>query len=457
MLRKTAIGSVADHARSSLRRREILQIGYSGLVGMGLSTLLNSRAKTAEARPKPMPKAKSVLLIFLTGGPCQLDTFDPKPDAPAEVRGPFGSIETKLAGVRFAELLPEMAARADRFAVIRSMAYPELPNASHELATPLILSGTDLLPPGAGDSDARRQWPCYSGALEYLRPQPDGIPSGMVIPRPIPFLGSDAGLLGPRYDPWQIDCNPTDATFGPEKVGLSVGAAGTRLRERRTLLERFDDWRRVGADELTARRFDTQRSQAYQLLDSGRLANAFDIGREDPKLRDRYGRHIFGQTLLLARRLIQAGIPLIQANMGVKAEWDFHIRNEARARRLTPPLDRAFSGLLDDLEASNLLDDVLIVMVGEFGRTPQINSDAGRDHWTKAFCAVIAGAGVRGGQVIGQTDRLAASCVTRAIRPSDIGATIYTALGVEPASEIRDLQNRPLQLNRGEVIAPLFS
>ncbi len=334
MVRKIKTGSLADHAQAGLRRREILQIGYSSLIGMGLTAFLNANSAKATARLMPVPKAKSVLLMFLTGGPCQLDTFDPKPDAPAEVRGPFGSIETKLVGVRFAELLPEMAARADRFAVIRSMAYPELPNASHELATPLILSGTDLLPPGVADSDAHKVWPCYSGALRYLRPNSDGIPSGMVIPNPIPNLGSDAGLLGPRYDPWLIDSNPTDAAFGPEKVGLSVGAAGTRLNGRRRLLERFDDWRRIGADELTARRFDTQRSQAYQLLDSGRLANAFDLRREDPKLRDRYGRHIFGQTLLLARRLIQAGIPMIQANMGIRAQWDFHTNNEARAAKV---------------------------------------------------------------------------------------------------------------------------
>ena len=220
-------------AQAGLHRREILQIGYSSLIGMGLTAFLNASSAKATARLMPVPKAKSVLLMFLTGGPCQLDTFDPKPDAPAEVRGPFGSIETKLVGVRFAELLPEMATRADRFAVIRSMAYPELPNASHELATPLILSGTDLLPPGVADSDARKVWPCYSGALRYLRPNSDGIPSGMVIPNPIPNLGSDAGLLGPRYDPWLIDSNPTDAAFGPEKVGLSVGAAGTRLNGRR--------------------------------------------------------------------------------------------------------------------------------------------------------------------------------------------------------------------------------
>jgi hypothetical protein len=285
----------------------------------------------------------------------------------------------------------------------------------------------------------------------------------MVIPRPLRFvggeaLGSDAGLLGPRYDPWKLDCNPTDPAFGPEKVGLSIGMADSGLRDRRTLLERFDDWRRVAADAPTIGRFDAQRRRAFDLLDAGRLANAFALQREDPKVRDRYGPHIFGQTLLLARRLIEAGIPLIQANMGRQADWDFHMDNKRRARSLTPPLDRAFSALLDDLEATGLLEDVLVIMTGEFGRTPQLNQDGdGREHWTKAFCAVVAGAGVRGGQVIGRTDRFAASCATHPYRPSDIGATIYTALGVDPASEIRDQQGRPLQLNRGEVITSLYS
>jgi Protein of unknown function (DUF1501) len=463
MLRMTAAESPDSHPRSGLSRRDILQVGYSGLVGMGLSTLLAPRRSDAETRSTPVPRAKAVLLIFLTGGPCQLETFDPKPDAPSEVRGPFGTIATKLAGVRFADLLPEMAARADRFAVIRTMAYPDLPGASHEVATPLILAGLDLLPAGVSESDARRLWPCYSGALDYFRPRRDGLPSGMVIPKALRFvdgeaLGSDAGLLGPRYDPWKLDCNPNGPAFGPETVGLSVGLAGSRTRDRRTLLERFDDWRRGAADEATTGRFDTQRRRAFDLLDAGRFANAFALQREDPRLRDRYGRHIYGQTLLLARRLIQAGIPLIQANMGAQADWDFHMHNKRRAESLTPPLDRAFSALLDDLEATGLLNDVLVILTGEFGRTPRMNKDGdGREHWTKAFCTVIAGAGVRGGQVIGRTDRFAASCATHMYRPSDIGATIYTALGLDPAAEIRDQQGRPLQLNRGEVISPLYS
>ena len=392
MLRRTLADSQDSHPRSGLSRREILQVGYSGLVGMGLSTLLAPRPSNAETRPAPVPRAKAVLLIFLTGGPCQLDTFDPKPDAPSEVRGPFGTIATKLAGVRFADLLPEMAARADRFALIRTLAYPDLPGASHEIATPLILAGLDQLPAGVSESDARRLWPCYSGALDHFRPRQDGLPSGMVIPRPIHFvggeaLGSDAGLLGPRYDPWKLDCNPTDPAFGPEKVGLSIGMAGSGLRDRRTLLERFDDWRRVAADAPTIGQFDAKRRRAFDLLDAGRLANAFALQLEDPKVRGRYGPHIFGQTLLLARRLIQAGIPLIQANMGRQADWDFHMDNKRRAKSLTPPLDRAFSALLDDLEATGLLEDVLVIMTGEFGRTPQMNKDGdGREHWTKSFC-----------------------------------------------------------------------
>jgi hypothetical protein len=463
MPKKTVADSQDSHPRSGLNRREMLQVGYSGLVGLGLSTLLVPRPSNAETRPTPVPRAKSVLLIFLTGGPCQLDTFDPKPDAPSEVRGPFGTIATKLAGVRFADLLPEMAARADRFALIRTMAYPDLPGASHEIATPLILGGLDQLPAGVSESDARRLWPCYSGALDYFRPRQDGLPNGMVIPKPLRFvggeaLGSDAGLLGARYDPWKLNCNPTDPAFGPDNVGLSVGMAGSRARNRRTLLERFDDWRRVVGDEPKFRPFDMHRRRAFDLLSAGRLANAFDLQREDPKVRDRYGPHIYGQTLLLARRLLQAGIPLIQANMGAQADWDFHMNNKRRAKSLTPPLDRAFSALLDDLEATGLLDDVLVVLTGEFGRTPQMNQDGdGREHWTKAFCAVLAGAGVRGGQVIGRTDRFAASCVTHMYRPSDIGATIYTALGVDPTSEMRDQEGRPLQLNRGEVISPLYS
>jgi hypothetical protein len=278
------------------------------------------------------------------------------------------------------------------------------------------------------------------------------------LPRPLSnYAGQDAGLLGPRFDPWQLDLDPDDQTLGPERVGLPRGLAIDRLAGRRALLDQLDGQRRSWERLERLGRFSGQQRRAFGLLDSGRLADAFALDREDPKVRDRYGRHAFGQTLLLARRLVQAGVPIVQANMGYTAQWDFHTKNEQGARTLLPPLDRAVAALLDDLEASGLLDETLVVMLGEFGRTPRINQDAGRDHWTDAFSALAFGAGVRGGLVLGQTDKTASYPTTRPYFPSDLGATIYTALGVDPACEIRDIQGRPHVLNQGAVIAPLFA
>jgi hypothetical protein len=264
-------------------------------------------------------------------------------------------------------------------------------------------------------------------------------------------------LLGPRFDPWQLDVTTNDPAFGTEKVGLPRGLAIDRLAHRRTLLGAVDAQRRALERIERSGRFSREQQRAFSLLNSGRLAQAFSLDREDPRLRDRYGRHEFGQSLLLARRLIQAGIPIIQANMGYAGQWDFHARNEEGVRSLLPPLDQAVSAFLDDLTETGLLDETLVVVLGEFGRTPLINKDAGRDHWTDAFCALFFGAGVRGGRILGKTDKTASYPLTRSYRPSDVGATVYTALGVEPASEIRDIQGRPHVLNRGEVIAPLFA
>jgi hypothetical protein len=444
------------HPPLCVSRRELLQVGYSGLLGLGLSSFAkgDSRSSGTSARG---PKAESVLLVFLTGGPGHLDTFDPKPDAPAEIRGGLGTIATKLPGVRFSELLPGLSARLDRFALIRTMALGSPGFAVHELATPLVLAGVDALPPGAGLAATRHDWPCYSAGLEAVRPRRDGLPSGVALPRPLnSYAGQNAGLLGPKYDPWQLDLDPLVPAFGPAHAGLPPGLAVRRVGDRRALLDQVDQWSRA-ADRLENDRFNDHQRRAFRLLDSGRLASAFALDREDPKLRDRYGRHIFGQTLLLARRLIQAGIPLVQANMGVTAQWDFHAKNEKNARRLAPPLDQAVSTLLDDLASSGLLERTLVVMLGEFGRTPRINPDAGRDHWTDAFCGLFAGAGVVPGQVIGKTDRIAAYPLSRTFSPADLGATIYEALGIDPSAEFHDVQGRPHQLDQGQLIAPLFA
>jgi hypothetical protein len=443
------VTATPPHPRSVLTRRECLQVGYSGILGAAIPVL--------SARAQAGPRARSVILIFLTGGPCQLDTFDPKPEAPAENRGGLGAIRTRAEGLLVSGMLPEMAARADRYAVVRTMAVaPSL--AVHELATSLVLGGIDSLPPGASLAATRNDWPCYAAGLASARPRHDGLPHGVGLPRPIStYAGQNAGLLGARFDPWQLDLDPNSHDIGPEKVGLSLGPSVTRLDGRRELLNRLDTARRnLDAADGPGGRFDAQRERAYHLFDDSRLARAFALRGEDPRLRDRYGRHIFGQSLLLARRLAGAGIPMIQVNMGFTVQWDFHSRNDANARALLPPLDRAVAALLDDLGATGLIDETLVVMLGEFGRTPWYNQDAGREHWTEAFPALFAGAGVRGGLVLGQTDRIAAYPTTRTYSPADLGATVYQALGVDPATETVGLQGRPMRLNRGTPIGALF-
>jgi hypothetical protein len=273
-------------------------------------------------------------------------------------------------------MLPELAARADRYAVVRTMAVvPSL--AVHELATPLVLAGIDSLPPGASLAATRNDWPCYAAGLASARPRHDGLPHGVALPRPISnYAGQDAGFLGARLDPWQLDLDLRSHDIGPEKVGLSLGPSIPRLECRRELLSRLDMVRReLDASDAPRNRYAVQRERAYRLFDDGRLAQAFALGKEDPRRRDRYGRHVFGQSLLLARRLAEAGIPMIQVNMGFTVQWDFHSRNDANARALLPPLDRAVAALLDDLSITGLIDETLVVMLGEFGYTSTWNRE----------------------------------------------------------------------------------
>ncbi|MFI5461326.1 MAG: DUF1501 domain-containing protein [Isosphaerales bacterium] len=447
-----------------LTRRELLQVGYSGLLGIGLPSLWTGEAAaTATASGR---KAKSVLLIFLTGAPSHLDTFDLKPEAPVEIRGDFKTIATRAPGVRFCEHLPGLAARADKLAVIRSMTHG-LP--SHEHATHMMLTGVDVLPPGSTHMASRADWPCYASGLDFVQPRRDGIPSGINLPTYLNngygFSGQNAGVLGPKFDPWHIRQDPNEPAFRVEDLSLPVGLTAAKIGRRRALLAEIDG-QSSAIDRLgSGRAFAGIQDRAFTMLTSGRVKRAFEIEREDPRLRDRYGRHMFGQSLLLSRRLIQAGVPIVQANMGHMNNWDTHTDNCTQLRtRLLPPLDQGVSALLDDLEAHGLLAETLVVMVGEFGRTPKIGQSSvndpaqrtGRDHWAGVFSAVFAGGGVRGGQVIGRSDRIGAYPATRGYYPSDLGATIYHALGVDPASEVRDQLGRPLHLNRGEVISPLF-
>jgi hypothetical protein len=455
----------SDHVhRCGISRRELLQVGYSGLLGIGLPGLFAGRVESA-SRARLSRSPRSVILVYLTGAPSHLDTFDPKPEAPAEIRGEFSTIATPVPGLRISEHLPRLAARADRYAVVRSLSHREN---NHLVATHHVLTGYQQ--PGAffDKVASRDDWPSYAGALDYLRPRSDGIPTGVNLPTflmegPLTWPGQHAGFLGPRHDPWQITHDPNASDFRVDSLRLAPGLEISRLNDRRTLLAEVDRQQARYAGLAEARRLSDQMRLAFSVLTSGRVAQAFEMHREPAAVRDRYGRHAFGQSLLLARRLVQAGVPVVQANMGHVQNWDTHGDNFGRLKnQLLPPLDRGVAALLDDLAATGLLDETMVVLLGEFGRTPRISSPGGRgapgrDHWAPCFFGLFAGGGVRGGQVIGRSDRIAAYPATTPYSPDDVGATVYHALGVDPSVEVRDRLGRPVRLNRGEVMQALFT
>ena len=442
---------------TGMRRRELLQVGYSGLLGLGLPRLLSGRASASEAIPR---RAKSVVIVFLTGACSHHDTFDMKPDAPAEIRGEFQPIATSTPGLQVCEHLPQLAVRSDKYALIRSLSHKDN---NHLMSTHHVLTG-HLQPGGFFDKVASRDdWPCYSAACEFLQPRSDGIPTGVNLPTflqqgPLTWPGQHAGFLGPKFDPWQITGDPNNADFKVDALTLSPGVDVTRLRDRQSLLGELNGQQGELATYGAGARLTEDQRLAFSILTSSRLAKAFELNRESDEVRDRYGRNSYGQSLLLARRLVEVGVPIVQANIGRVQNWDSHGNIFPTLKdRLLPPLDQGVSALLDDLDESGLLDDTLVMMLGEFGRTPKINGNAGRDHWGPCFFALFAGAGVQGGQVIGRSDDTGAYPVTAAYSPEDIGATVYTALGIDPGSVVRDRLNRPVHLNIGEPIEPLYS
>lgn len=448
-----------------LKRRELLQIGSSGLLGLGLPTLLSQQSSAAATGAFGEQRARSVILIFLTGAPSHLDMFDLKPEAAAEVRGSFQPIATRTPGMDVCEHLPKLATRSDKYAVVRSMTHG-LP--SHEHATHMVLTGIDKMPIGATHMASRADWPCYASTLDYLQPRRDGIPNGVMLPTYLNngygFSGQDAGFLGARHDPWHVKQDPNDPKFRVESLSLPVGMTLDALGDRRQLLAQFNAQSASLDLARSAAEFSSYQDQAMSILTASSISRAFNVDQEPAAVRDQYGRHLFGQSLLLSRRLVQAGVPIVQANMGSMNNWDTHNSNFTQLKdRLLPPLDQGVSALLDDLGSSGLLDETLVVMVGEFGRTPKLGGNVGtpsyvpdgRDHWAGVFFALFAGAGVRGGQVIGSSDNIAAYPATNPYYPSDLGATIFHSLGVDPCSIIKDRVNRPMHASEGEPIGPL--
>ena len=444
-----------------LTRRGFVQMGYSGLLGLSLPGLLAARNQAAGAGLAVTGRAKSVIVILLSGGLGQHDSFDMKPEAPDKIRSDFQPIATSVPGIQICEHMPMLAARAHQLAIVRTMSHPE---GNHLVATHRVLTGHPSSPRGASDLDrvaSRDDYPCYAAVLDQARPRQDGIPSGVALPLrlvegPLTWPGQDAGFLGPAHDPWQLKIDPGKPEAGDHSLTLPPGLDTQRLHLRKHLLSQT-------LPPVPADSFASQQDQALAMLCNGQVGRALQADREDPRLADRYGHHLFGRSLLLARRLVESGVPVVQATMGIVQTWDTHVANFPRLKdNLLPNLDRAVSALLDDLQARGLLDETLVVMLGEFGRTPKISvlspgDVPGRDHWPAVFPAVFAGAGVVGGQVIGKSDRLGAYPVTKSFGPPDLAATVYHALGVDLETMLRDRLNRPVRACLGEVMTPLYT
>ncbi len=451
-----------------LDRRGFLRLGAVGVVGSTIPCPIGIGDDSATSKGTGKGKAKSVLIVLLSGGPSQLDTFDPKPDSPAEIRGEFNTIGTTIPGVAVCEHLPKLARQTDRWAIVRTLAHREH---NHLLATHVALTGRPCpLPKGGNDLDrveSRNDFPNFAAALNYVRPPINGIPSGVSLPNyliegPLTWPGQHSGFLGPKFDPWQIQGDPNEKNFRMDALNLRDGISADRMQSRRELLDRFNSDRSNQSNPESIAFRDQQRV-AFSLLTSGKMVDAFDLGLEADAVRDRYGRNKFGQSLLLSKRLIEAGVPIVQATMGIVQTWDTHADNWGKLKnKLLPPLDQGLAALMDDLAASGLLEQTLVLVMGEFGRTPKISNLQGetlpgRDHWAHAYSGLFAGAGVLGGQVIGQTDSRAAYPITRPWSPADICSTLFNSLGVEQDVTIVDPLQRPHHLLNGTIISPLYT
>jgi len=447
-----------------LSRRETLRAGALALTGLGLPGLLRAKSVGPTSGLNGFGRAKSCILIFLWGGPSQLDTWDPKPDAPEGIRGPFRSISTNVPGISICEHFPMLAQQAHRLSIVRSMNHDD---PAHLSTAHRLLTG-HLAPTPNSDAagPSPRDWPHLGALVSKLRPTPGAIPSAVNMPWTVMHPaapggrapGQDAGWLGKAYNPFHVDGDPNASGFHVEGLGLPEGISSKRLTDRRALLQQFTDAAGLSAQGLQS--WDGFQQKALDALVSAEARGAFQIDREDPRLRSRYGRHIHGQCLLLARRLVEAGVGLVTVNWHNDGQnfWDTHGNNFNQLKnRLMPPADQGFSALLEDLDLRGLLDETLVVWVGEFGRTPRINkANSGREHWPHCYSAALAGAGVRGGSIFGASDRWAAYPASDPVSPDDLGATILHALGIDPATMVKDALDRPLRINDGTPIMPLF-
>ena len=479
----------------TISRRTAVQAGAVGILGLGMNHLDALRtAPAAEAKPKSLGKAKACIYIFLSGGLAQQDSFDLKPDAPADVRGEFKPIATKTPGIEICEHLPMLAQRSDKWALVRSLTHP---TNGHTLGHFYMLTGRSTPPTGfRGDRVPRpTDWPSIASVVGDVVPaQNHNLPPAVVLPERLVHWsggmipGAYGGMMGRNRDPFFIEAtnygdpfwrgaypeysfhqlpmkDPTSdspTVFQAPNLKLAAGMNSRRFDHRLGLLSTIDAQQLALEESAEVAQYDRQRQSAISLLSSQEIRNVLDVTNADAATQERYGANSFGWSLLMAYRMVEAGVNLVQVNLGNNEAWDTHGEAFWRLReKLLPPTDRALSALLDDLSGNGLLDSTMIVMGGEFGRTPKISllpdnyKEPGRDHWGAVQTLFFAGGGVKGGNVIGSSDKIAAYPADSPQKPENMAASIYNALGIPPTAAWYDEVDRPHNIYHGQPIPGL--
>jgi hypothetical protein len=447
----------------SLSRRNLLKIGALSLLGPG--TLAAAPSTTRRAR------AKSVIFLHQYGGPSHVDTFDMKPNTPAEIRGEYRPIQSSAPGILVCDRLPRTARVMDKVTLIRSVRH-EMKN--HNSAGYYSLTG--FAPPTDDQRlrDSRELFPAYGSVVDRFAPGNSGTPTFVSYPYVISdgsiTPGQHASFLGQTHDPFFLSQDPNDADFRMPELSLPANLSPRRLENRREVMNLIDRSTELLEISGRARGIDAHYERALNLLTSRSFRGAFDLSQEPAKTRDRYGRTTYGQGCLLARRLVEAGVKFVTvyfaASIGgqsfVQGGWDTHGFNNnpmypVLNNYLLPITDQTLPTLLEDLDWRGLLDDTLVIWMGEFGRSPRINNIAGRDHWPQCYTVLLAGGGVRRGFVYGSSDRIGAYPSANAVRPEDLAATVYHLLGIDPHAEMRDALNRPFPISAGSVIEGILA
>ena len=450
-----------------LSRRQVLQAGSISALGLSLGDL-QSRLSGAQATGSSQPgrRAKACIFLFMWGGPSQLETFDMKPAAPAEIRGDFNPVSTKVPGIQICEHFSQLATMTDKLAIVRSLTHDDPAHLSSGHATltgqlaPVLKSDAD--PPSAKDS------PHLGALVSKLRPSANGLPSFVAMPwkalHPAApggeAPGQHGGWLGSAYDGMLLGGDLNDPNWQPQGLSLPDDIGIGRLESRVELLKTLDAQRTALHHSLATSSFGNHQSRAIEMIGSGNVRQAFDLSQESDATRERYGRNVHGQCVLMARRLVEHGVPLVSINWhnDGKNFWDTHGNNFNRLKNdLIPPADRALAALLRDLEERGLLDETIVAWVGEFGRKPQITkNNAGREHWPFCYSGILAGGGIRPGMVYGASDKHAAYPVSDPVTPQDFATTILHAMGLPTQSSLLDREDRPHRITSGRVLHELL-